>query len=323
MLSSDETTQNTGSCERIPRPFNRRDVVNERRQNILQHKQTESLPGVQADAANGRIAWRQLIQLREENKRLRWLLAEAGKDESTVSDHQTQEIEHYRHQIQELLAEQSRLQEAYHQLERRYQEQYHSFQQEVEEEANRMVSHAARTIELTPENRPDGPAAFKDVMKTVELHVRQAQDKHTAEALYLMRQAQRKASKLEEELTQERQQIAVERQNLHNLQTSAREQAELRKRIVEERLRAQYTLTLTIMTTFFLLLLPLFQLVAYSFIHIPFTPQLVLALFAPLLVCAVLVAIFSYIRSSTRLISSSTPQKKAVQKKSAEKTKAS
>ena len=94
-------------------------------------------------------------------------------------------------------------------------------------------------------------------MKTVELHVRQFQDKHTAEALYLMRQAQRKAAKLEHELTQERDQVAREFQNLHTLQASAREQAELRKRIVEDRLRLQYTLTMTVMTVFFLLLLPI------------------------------------------------------------------
>ncbi|GAC1384950.1 MAG: hypothetical protein NVSMB33_13710 [Ktedonobacteraceae bacterium] len=319
MLSSDDTTRNTGSIERIPRPFNHRDAVNERRHNILQQKQTDSMPGVHVEALNGRIAWRQLIQLREENKRLRWLLAEAGKSEETVPGNHSQEIEHYRYQVHELLEEQNRLQEAYRQLEHRFQEQYHTFRREAEEEAHRMVADAAHTIELTPENRPDRPAAFHDIMKTVEFHVRQAQDKHTAEALYLMRQAQRKAAKLEYELTQERQQIATERQNLHNLQTSAREQAELRKRIVGERLRAQYTLTLTIMTTFFLLLLPIFQLIAYSFIHLRFTPQIVLALFAPLLVCMVLVAIFSYIRSSTRIISHGMPQKKVVQTKNSEK----
>src|SRR6266516_2498081 len=133
MLSSDETTQNTGSLERLPRPFNRRDAVNEKRQNILQQKQTDSLPGVQAEATSGRIAWRQLIQLREENKRLRWLLAEAGKDEETVSGAQTQDSEHYRNQVEELLEEQNRLHEAYRQLEHRYQSLYHSFQSQVEE----------------------------------------------------------------------------------------------------------------------------------------------------------------------------------------------
>jgi len=156
-------------------------------------------------------------------------------------------------------------------------------------------------------------------MKTVELHVRQVEDKHTAEALYLMRQAQHKAAKLEQELAKEREQITLERQNLHTLQASVREQAELRKRIVEDRLRLQYSLTMTVMTTFFLLLLPIFQLATFSLIHLPLTLQIAFALFAPLLICVVLVAIFSYIRSSTRLITSGTPQKKAVQNKDQDK----
>src|SRR5437764_8455128 len=129
-------------------------------------------------------------------------------------------------------------------------------------------------------------------MKTNEIHVRQVENKHTAEALYLMSQAQRKAAKLENELTQERQQIAIERQNLHNLQNSAREQAELRKRVIEDHLRAQYTLTLTLMTTVLLLVLPILQIVAFSLFKIHLTPQLLIALFAPLVACLVLATIF-------------------------------
>jgi ABC-type multidrug transport system fused ATPase/permease subunit len=274
----------------------------------LQQKQTDILPQVQAGALNNRIAWRQLIQLREENKRLRWFLAEAGRDEESLTGHQDQpqEIEQYREQIQELLVEREHLQEAYHELEYRYQNLYHSFQSQVEEEAQRMVEEAARTIDFAPVGKT---GSFKDAMKTVELYVRQVQDKHTAESLYLMRQAQRKAAKLEQELAQEREQIDLERQNLHTLQASAREQAELRKRIIEERLRLQYT----VMTTFFLLLLPILQLVTFSFMHMSLTLQIALALFAPLLICMVLFAIFSYI--SARLITTGTPKKGAAQNK--------
>jgi hypothetical protein len=320
MQSPDETTQNTESIERISRPFNRREAVNEKRHNLLQQKQTDTLPQVQAETLNNRIAWRQLIQLREENKRLRWLLAEAGRDAGNIAgqsnQHQAQETEQYRERIGVLEAEQERLQEAYHQLEYRYQSLYHSFQSQVEEEAQRMVEDAARTIDFAPTSRT---GSFKDVMKTVELHVRQVEDKHTAEALYLMRQAQHKAAKLEQELAKEREQITLERQNLHTLQASVREQAELRKRIVEDRLQLQYTVTMTVMTTFFLLLLPITQLVFFSLLHLPLTLQIAFALFAPLLICVVLVAIFSYIRSSTRLITSGTPQKKAVQNKDQDK----
>jgi cation transport ATPase len=157
---------------------------------------------------------------------------------------------------------------------------------------------------------------MKGVLKTVELRVRQVEDKHAAEALYLMRQAQRKASRLEQELAQEQEQIEAERQNLHNLQNSAREQAELRKRIVEDRLRAQYTLSLALMTTVLLLLLPIMQVILFALLHIHVTQEDFAILFAPLVICALLAAIFARLRSSTRMITSSVPRKIKTDKKS-------
>src|SRR5713226_7014210 len=104
MLPPDDTTQTTGSSERTPRPHNRRDSLSERRQNILHQKQTDTLPVVNNEAPNGRIAWRQLIQLREENKRLRWELAELAKDiEATDTRHQ-QESSYFQTELQNKLA---------------------------------------------------------------------------------------------------------------------------------------------------------------------------------------------------------------------------
>ncbi len=313
MLSSDDSAQTTGSFERIARPYNHRELLNERRRNILQQKQTDHLPSIANDPPSGRIAWRQLIQLREENKRLRWELAEIARDIEVMRSQDQQEINYYQTQLQAALASQERAQEEYYQIENRYQELIHTFKSAVEEEANKIVDEAARTIELTPGNRP---AEVNDVVKTVELRVRQVEDKHAAEALYLMRQAQRKASKLEQELAIEREQIAAERQNLHNLQNSAREQAELRKRVVEDRLRAQYTLSLALMTTVLLLLLPIMQVTLFSFLHVQVTQEDLAILFAPIIICAVLAAIFARLRSSTRMITTSVPHKKA-EKKSA------
>jgi len=56
MLPPDDTTQTAGSSERTPRPHNRRDSLSERRQNILHQKQTDTLPVVNNEAHNGRIA---------------------------------------------------------------------------------------------------------------------------------------------------------------------------------------------------------------------------------------------------------------------------
>jgi hypothetical protein len=313
MLSSDDTNQGMGSFERNERSFNHREFLNERRRNILQQKQTDHLPSIESEPINGRIAWRQLMQLREENKRLRWELAEATKDIEEVQESRQQEIEFYQIQLQTTLAGRDSLQEEHNELELRYQELYHAFQSAVEEEATKIVDEAARTIELTPENRPE---QVNDIMKTVELRVRQAEDKHTAETLYLMRQTQRKASRLEHELMGEREQIALERQNLHNLQNSAREQAELRKRTVEQRLRAQYTLSLTLVSTVLLILLPLMQITLFTLLHIQLIPLVAFLLFAPLIICALLAFLFAHLRASTRMITTGTPPKKSGKAKS-------
>ncbi len=306
MLPPDDPTHSAGSSERAPRPHNHRISLSERRQNILHQKYTDPLPAVNNEAANGRIAWRQLIQLREENKRLRWDLAQLEKEiESIHSSHQ-QEIEHYQNHLQDMVEERDRLKESHYQLERRYQELYHDFHSSVEEEAQKMVQEAARTIVLPPENRP---AIMNDAMRTVELHVRQVEDQRTAEALYLMRQAQRKAREMEQELIQEREHIAVERQNIQNLHNSIREQAKLRKQVVEQHLRAQYTLTLTLITAVLLLLLPVFQLILLSLFQIKLAPGVPLLLFAPIILCIPLAGIFSYALSSARVLAANARHK--------------
>jgi hypothetical protein len=313
MQSPDDTTQNTGPIQREPRPFNRRDYAYERRQSILQQKQTDPLPipGSQSATANGKIVWRQFIQLREENKRLHWEIAEYTRALDTAQSDYQQELEHYRNQVEEMVEERDRTRQEYRQLERRFQELYHSFQSSVEEEAHNIVEQAARTLELTPENRP---RMTNDALKTVELHVRQVEDKHTAETLYLLRQAQKKAKQLEQELASEREQIAAERENLYKLQVSAREQADLRKRVVEDRLRAQYALTLTLMCSVLLVLLPAFQVGLINFFHVPLTQTLLLALSAPILLCILLAAGFAHFRSSVHMLYLSAPHKKAEKK---------
>src|SRR5712692_267600 len=311
MQSSDDTTQNTGPIQREPLPFNRRDDAYERRQSILQQKQTDHLPSIQNGTANVKIVWRQFIQQREENKRLRWELAEFAREiEALQGDHQ-QELEHYQHQLEELIEERDYERQVHHQLEHRYQELYSTFQSSVEEEAHSIVEQASRTLELDPQNRP---RMTNDALKTVELHVRQIEDKHTAESLYLLRQAQKKAKQLEQQLASEREQIAAERENLHKLQMSAREQAELRKRVVEDRLRAQNMLTIALGTSLLLIILTCLQIAVLSLLHFPLTQTLLFALAAPLLLCLVLALGIAYARSHTRMYLANTPRKVAEKK---------
>src|SRR5947209_19197828 len=109
--------------------------------------------------------------------------------DSMQNAHQ-EKIEYYKSQLDKLKSEQNRTIQDHLELERRYQELYHSFQSPVEEEAQNTVAEAARAPELHTE---DGVVMTHDAMKTVTLHVRQIEEKHTAEPLYLMRREQNKA----------------------------------------------------------------------------------------------------------------------------------
>lgn len=324
MLSADETTQTTGAIERLPRPMNHRDLLAERRQSILQQKQadkqTDNLPGLNGDGSNGKMSGRQIAQLREENKRLnanlQQLLTEYNRlqtqlDKDTAAIHRAhqQEIEQYQSHLREMMEEHKQIQESYRQLEQRYQQLYHSFQDAVEEEAHKMVAEAAHTIQLSPEH---APALLQDVVKTVELQVKQEEDEHLARTLYLLREAQRKNKQIEEEYAREREKIVTELQNLLVLQNSARQQAQLRASIMEKRLRVLWMLKFASTTVGLLVLLVLLQSVSLAiFKWEPFT-----ALFAPIAVCVVLAIIVARLNSSMSRVLTSAPRKVAVNKKS-------
>jgi hypothetical protein len=309
MLSSDDTTQNTGAIEKVSRPYNHRDYASERRQHILQQKQTDDLPGINSQATQGRIAWRQFIQLREENKRLRWEVAKYIDAIDTIQNMHQEEVEQYESHVDEMKAKQDRTIQDHLELERRYQELYHSFQSAVEEEAQNMVADAARTLELHPLDRA---GMTNDAMKTVELHVKQIEEKHTAESLYLLRQAQKKAYQLEYELAEERHQIALERDTMQNMQNSLREQAELRKDMAENRLRARFFSTIIFITTVLVAALLVCQLFLLLSLHLPLT----VALVVPILACIALSAVVAYVRSTARRLFAITPPQSVKKKQS-------
>ena len=222
-----------------------------------------------------------------------------------------EKIEYYKSQLDKLKSEQNRTIQDHLELERRYQELYHSFQSAVEEEAQNMVAEAARTLELHTE---DGVVMTNDAMKTVKLHVRQIEEKHTAESLYLMRQAQKKAYQLEQELVKERLQIALERDNMQNQQNSLRQQTELRQQMTENRLHVKFVSTITFVATGLVILLFVFELFFLSWLHIPFTPSLGFALVVPSLLFVALAGLIAHIRSTTRAFFSIAPPKDANQK---------
>lgn len=299
-VQTTENAQSTESFERLSRTPDRRALLSERRQNILQQKYTDGLP----PAVDTKAAARQVVQLREENKRLRLELEEkrheiqrlitAGngvetefdKDAVLIHNENQQEIARYQKQLRETVENHNKLQEMYLQLERRYEELSQSFHDAIEEEAHRMVANAAKTVDLSLDNPPD---LLQDVVRTVELQVRQEEDKHLVETLYLKREVQRMA----EEMAQERQQIDEERQTLLAMQNTVREQALLREKTLQFRLRTRWRLVSAATTVCLLMLLVALQFLFLYLSHIPTTSRVPLALLAPILICIILAILLS------------------------------
>jgi DNA repair exonuclease SbcCD ATPase subunit len=300
MLSSDDTDYtSTDTLERSYRAASRREIINEKRQ-----KNTDILPHINGETLDGKNTIR---QLRAENKRLRWQLdelqhliyqhkqtqAQLEKEIDTIHRSHQDVIEQYEMNLREMIDERNQLQETKREWEQRYQELYHSFHDTVEEEANKMVEEAARTLVLSPEHTP---ALLRDVAKTLEFQTKQTEDQHVAELLSLMRQAQYKAVMLEQELANEREKIAIERQNLLALQHSISERAQFRYDTMRKHLQTRWTLILTLMAAVLILLVPIFQLMFLS-IKAP----LAFALFAPVVICVALAFLFARARTNSTL----------------------
>ena len=229
--------------------------------------------------------------MREENKRFRWKIDELQHLIYQYRQTQTQleqeidnlhrskqsEIEQYEIHLREAIEERNELEATNQELKRRYHELDRSFHENVSQEANKIVSEAANTIILTPEHTPP---LLRDVAKTVELHMKQTEDQHVAELLSLIRQAQYKADLLEQELADERGKIASERQNLLDQQNRISEQAQYRYTTMQKHIQAHWTLVLTLMAAFLLILVPIFQLV---FIAMKF--PLFIAIIFPVIIC--------------------------------------
>ena len=316
MLTPDDLDQTTGEFDRPSRPISHRDILNERRQSKLQQKQTDILPSLNGEPTSGKLAMRQVVQLREENRRLRAELAEYERDIESIHNGHKLETEQNQNHLHELMEERNRLQETHLQLERRYQELYHSFQAAVEEEAQNMVAKATQTLDLHPDERP---ATKNDIMKTVELHIKEVEERHTAEAVYLMQQAQRKALQVEHELARERLKISAERKNLQDQQTAMREQVKAQQLAMEKRLRNQWTVALASMTTILLLILPLLQVIFLSLVRIQLSALMWFALLFPVVLCSLLAILFANMR--VEAAKAAKKKKAAEQKKPADEKK--
>lgn len=310
MLPSDDAnqtkqvTQSTEAIERVPRSFDRRGLFSERRQEILQQKHTESLPKVNIDGASTRGTWKQVAQLREDNRRLRVELGEihselqrllasynslqAEHEKEIVVIHQghQQELDQYQMHLRELMDERNRIQEEHILLERRYQDLYASFQGAVEDEAQRMLTAATQTLELAPDQTP---MVLQNMVKTIELQVRQEEDKHLVETLYLKREVQRMADQLDAV----HRQLEVERQSLYAQQVSVREQADLRYKTLQGRLRARWRVASAATSIGLIFLLVILQFVFLGLGRVPLSSAIDFLLVSPILICIVLAVAFA------------------------------
>ena len=321
MFSRDDPDYNTsiGPIDRSARIAYRREIINEKRQ-----RHTDMLPNINDERSHAKTTSRQITQLREENKRFRWKIdeqqhliyeyrqtqAQLERELDNLHRSKQNEIEQYEIHLREAIEERNQLEEANQELKRRYQELDHSFHENVSEEAKKMVSEAANTIILTPEHTPP---LLHDVAKTVELHMKQTEDQHVAALLSLIRQAQYKADLLEQELANERLKIAEERQNLLDQQARISEKAQYRYTTMQQHLQAHWTLVLTLMAAFLLILVPIFQLVFVA-MKVP----LDIAIFVPVIICIGIAFLIARAYTNKKLLEAN---KKLEQKASTKQTK--
>lgn len=316
--------QTTHPHRAVSRIADRRSALNGRRQHV-HLRDTDALPQITIEPPGARVAWRQVIHLREENKHLRFALDQQqlemqrifseysalqttyDKEIAIVHKGYQQEIEQYQNHLREMMEERNRVQETYLQMEQRYQILYHTFQDAVEEEARKMVVEATQTIELSPEKVP---AFLQDAVKTLEIRAREVEDRHLLEALYLKGEVQRMA----EELTTERKLLDEERQKLFTMQHTAREQAELYHKTLQSRLYARWKFKSAMTSVGLLLILIVLQFLFLSLFHIPFVTVVSLAIFAPVILCSLLAFVLARPLTTAKDIYESAPHKKKVKK---------
>jgi len=299
------------SYDRYARHLSRQVILSEKR-----NRTTDVLPGIPGDVANGKPSARQLVQVRDENRRLHYEIEELQSRIAQYSEAEVQfdqevetihhahqlEIEQYQSHLREMMDELNQKQQALQEMEQRYQDLYHSFQDAVEEEAGKLVTEAAQTMVLSPEHTPP---ILHDVVKTLEFQVKQTEDQHVAELMALMRQAQRKNEMLEQELAQERKNLFNERQKVFEEQKHMREQSVLRHKMIDAYLRTRFATVVTALTTVLLMVYGIIALGLYTVMKM----SIYWSIISPLAICAVLAFFITRLNTHARYFRPPAPQK--------------
>jgi hypothetical protein len=111
-----------------------------------------------------------------------------------------------------------------------------------------------------------------------------------------MRQALYKSELLEQEVARERDELAVERENLRLLRESVSQQARQRYQVERSGLRARWTAGLTLISILLFSLMVALELLFYNF-HL----ALSITLFVPLAICMVLSYVFAHLHTAGRI----------------------
>jgi hypothetical protein len=287
----DEIAQTTEALEGLPRMPGHWNLLNGRHGYTLQEMQTDVLPSVTPDIST-RVTWWQARQFREENEYLRPLLeqqraemrqltseyndlkGEFDREIASIHHSHQQELAHYQEHLHNIMAEHNHLHNAYEELEDRYQELFHNFQECVEEEAQKKITEVTQTVLQSP---TEASVLFPDLVKAIEQHCRQEEDKSLAEALSLKREVFRIARLLEHE----HQRLKTEYQQLLIHQDNIQGQAELH----QKSLQARWKLIFTIASLGLVISLVIFQFVFLFLLQVHLTAAASLSIMAPLLLC--------------------------------------
>lgn len=293
MFSSEDVTQTTEALEKLPRMFNHRSALNERRQQILQHKQTDALP-LLTDTATTKLAWRQVGQVREENRRLRATLEELqvgiqqleseqqqvqqkfAADIAVIHTGHLQEIAHYQTHLLDLMEERNRLQDEYTSLEQVQQQFTQRFEQAVAEQTQVCLQELAQA-ELADTTQ----VKLQEFVKAVETKAKLDGDRYLAEVVHLKREMGR----IVDELEVDRRQLEEERRQLAALQLSAREQSEMRQKELSQRLRSRWKVASLLTAVSLIVVLIALQFACLALFHVVLAAPLTLALVFPIVLC--------------------------------------
>ena len=303
MFSSEEVTQKTEPLEKLPRTFDHRSALNERRQNILQQKQadkhTDILPSLGTEASTTKFAWRQMVQLREENRRLQagiedlrlelqklssekaQMQCRFDEDIAVIHDGQQQEIAHYQTHLLELMDERNHLSGEYTALKTAHQDLLLRFEQTVDETLQMRIGEIAQTLTDTNAETPEPLLKFT---RMVEAKARADGDRYLGETMHLKREVERMA----ETLNTERQLLDEERRQVAALQLSISEQSTLRQKVLSQRLQTRWKAIAIFTSCGSLALLVVLQFLFLALLHVQLVASVTMALLLPFILCGLL-----------------------------------